>query len=159
MPSASKALRSKWIGRPKELVPSTTVSISERIGQPAVSSVTPSSASSAALAVGGAAAVAPHRGDDERIETRARGASRPRRGRSRSIPAIPRLPTVIATRPPGGSRSARRLSPMAWADRRGDVGDLGLLEMAAHAGDGGKAHEVAWFLIKAVRSRASVQSG
>ena len=47
MPSASKALRSKWIGRPKELVPRTTVSISERIGQPTASSVTPSSASSA----------------------------------------------------------------------------------------------------------------
>ena len=47
MPSASKALRSKWIGRPNELVPRTTVSISERIGQPTAASVTPSSASSA----------------------------------------------------------------------------------------------------------------
>ena len=49
-------------------MPSTTVSISDRIGQPTEASVTPSSASKLALALGGAAAVAPHRGDDERIE-------------------------------------------------------------------------------------------
>ncbi len=41
------------------------VSIAQRTGQPSADSVTPNSASRRALAGLGAAAVAPHRGDDE----------------------------------------------------------------------------------------------
>ena len=54
------------------LVPRTTVSISQRIGQPTAASVTPSSARSARWPCGRAAAVAPHRRDDEGAKPRPR---------------------------------------------------------------------------------------
>ena len=46
MPSESKAFWSKWIGRPNEFLPRTTVCISQRMGQPTLAWVTPSSAKS-----------------------------------------------------------------------------------------------------------------
>ena len=56
----------------------------------------------------GAAAVAPHRGDDEGVEPE-RAHGRDGRADDPADPAMPRLPAVIATRPPGARRVARRL--------------------------------------------------
>ena len=58
------------------------------------------------------------------------------------MPAIPRLPTVIAIRPPASTRAARWLVRIAWATSAGDVGDLGLVEVAADAGDRWEVHRV-----------------
>ena len=71
------------------------------------------------LPFGRPAAVAAHRRDDERAEAQGLRARRPPPSAIRSIPAIPRLPTVRATEPPGFTRAAIRLDRMAWATAPG----------------------------------------
>ena len=112
MPSASYALRSKWIGKPNEFVPSTTVSISDRIGQPTAASVTPSSAKRSRCPSGVPPPWLP-------IAATTNGSNPSERSTStvartiRAIPWIPRLPAVIAMLLPRCNRAVSRLAPIA----------------------------------------------
>lgn len=110
IPSASCARRSMRTDMPLSRRPTSTVSMLERIGQPALLSVTPSPASSAFWP----SAVAPPwlpmagttKGSAPQARTRAAMAAT-RTGSS----AMPRLPTLRATRMPGRTALARPGTP------------------------------------------------
>ena len=66
----SKALRSTNTGTPGTTSPRSTVSIEERISQPIAAGVIPIAGQDRELALGGRAAVAAHRRDDEHVRAR-----------------------------------------------------------------------------------------
>ena len=155
MPSASNALRSKWIGSPNELVPSYDGLHAgpDRAADGGFGD--PSSARSAACP----AAVPP---PWLPIAATTNGSNPSERTASAAAPAIgpiwaiPRLPAVIATR---RARSQARGQAAAADGFRGggsDVGDGRLLEAAAHAGDRGKGHQVAFVKVSRSACRGSV---